>query len=160
MVQPKNIAAAFALAGMVFAGSMANAEGLGGRFYIEVGAVTADPDNLATLFTKDNVNAVYDLDRMAGGRAQIGGDFGPIRTDLKVRALRGGVSSITGSPGAGAISGDDAVLAVGTLNIYGEVDVDIDDNFTITPYIGIGAGYSHGFVRAQAPTADGLGLNI
>ena len=66
MIQPKNLAAAFALVGVLFAGGIANAEGLGGRFYIEVGALTANPDNAVDEFTRDNLAATWDLDRMIG----------------------------------------------------------------------------------------------
>ena len=57
--------------------------------------------------------------------------------DLKVRAMRGDISSISGTPGGSNITEDDAIVAVGTLNLYAEVDMEISDNFTFTPYVGL-----------------------
>ena len=151
MIQPRNIAAAFALSGLVFAGSIANAEGLGGRFYVEVGAVTANPDNAIDEFTRDNLNATWDLDRMIGAKGAIGGDFGHVRLEGKVRAMRGDVNTISGSPG-GTATESDAILAVGTLNVYADIyDLQLGEMVTLTPYIGMGYGFAYGFMQANAP---------
>ena len=150
MIQPRNIAAAFALAGLVFAGSIANAEGLGGRFYVEAGVLTADPDTATDEFTRDNLAAIWDLSRMKGAKVQIGGDFGYFRTDFKFRAMYGDIDSISGTPG-GATTEDEAILAAGTVNAYVDVyDIELGESVTLTPYLGIGVGYSYGFMQANA----------
>jgi outer membrane protein W len=154
MIQPKNIAAAFALAGFVFAGSIANAEGfLDADFYIEAGILTANPDDAIDEFTRDNLAATWDLDRMTGAKAQIGGDFGHIRLDAKLRAMRGDINSISGTPG-GTTTEDEAIIAVGTLNAYLDVyDIPVGEFFTITPYVGVGYGFAYGFMQANAAGA-------
>ena len=157
MIQLKNLAAAFALAGLVFAGSSANAKDFGASFYLEAGVLTADPDNAIDEFTRDNLAATWDLDRMKGARGQIGGDFGHVRADFKFRAMHGDVNSISGTPGGSNVTESDAILAVGTLNLYVDIyDIPVTDGFTITPYFGVGYGYSYGFMQANAPGTNNV----
>jgi len=155
MIQLKNLAAAVALVGVSFAGCVANAEGLGGRFYVEVAGVTSSPDNATAKFSDQNLDATWDLSRMYGASVQIGGDFGHFRTDLKVRGLHGSVDSITGTPG-GEPTKADTLLAVATINAYIDVyDIELGESVTLTPYFGAGTGYAHGYMRATLPN-DGL----
>ena len=58
MLQPKNLVAAFAFLIASTAGGIGNADN---RFYIEAGAATADPSDVAAEFTGDNLNATWGL---------------------------------------------------------------------------------------------------
>lgn len=159
MTQPRNLAAAFAFAGLLLAGSIANAEV---RVYLEAGATKADPSDVTAEFTTENDNASWGLSDMYGGNLQVGIDFGPVRIGGKARVFAGEVDTISGvnnlgigSSGAGASEGQDrapfdTVLGVGTINAYWDIyDITVADTGAgITPYIGVGVGTAHGFMRA------------
>jgi outer membrane protein W len=157
MIQPKNIAAAFALAGLVFAGSIASAEDFG-RFYIEVGAARADSSDVDAEFTADNLNATWSLSDMYGGELQIGADLGHFRTDVKARVFAGEVDAITGvfnvGTGTDLLGQDraplDTIVGIATINAYWDIyDIKFGDSGAgITPFLGVGVGTAKGFMRA------------
>jgi hypothetical protein len=158
MVQSKNLAVAFAF---LFALAISSVGNAGNRFYIEVGAATADPSDVTAEFTTENLNATWGLSDMVGGKLQIGGDFGHFRTDVKVRVFAGEVDTISGvtAVGIGRRVGNpegqdrspiDAIISVGTINAYWDIyDIKLGETGAgITPFVGIGAGLAQGFMRS------------
>ena len=158
MTQPRNLAAAFAFAGLLLAGSIANAEV---RVYLEAGATKADPSNVTAEFTTENDNASWGLSDMYGGNLHVGIDFGPVRIGGKARVFVGEVDSISGVNNVGlgnttdGFDGQDrapfdTVLGIGTINAYWDIhDLTVADTGAgVTPYIGFGVGTAHGFMRA------------
>jgi hypothetical protein len=150
MMQPKFLVAAFVFVGMLTTSGIANAES---RFYVEVGASFGDPDDVTAEFTRGNENAIWGLDRMNAAKLQVGGDFGMFRTDLKLRAFQGDVSTISGASAIG--DGSKAFFGMATVNGY----VDIHEfklgvgDASITPYIGIGGGVAGGFLEGDGTVA-------
>jgi len=151
MIQPKFLVAAFALVGLLTTSGFANADG---KMYVEVGGTWASVSDVDAEFTTENLDATWDLDDMIGAKLQIGGDFGAFRTDLKIRALYGGIDSISNVTNVSVLGpryAEPAQILVATINAYWDItDYKISDGDAfITPYVGVGAGHGLGFLEAD-----------
>ena len=151
MIQPKNLAAAFAFVGLLTTSGIAKADP---KLYVEVGAMWANPGDTAAEFTTENTGAIWDLSEMAGGKLQIGADFGSVRAEGKFRVLQGDVDAISGGvTGVTSVTngeGPDAALGVATFNIYWDIsDIKAGDEAAVTPYVGVGVGVARGFMQAE-----------
>ncbi len=91
---------------------------------------------------------------MAGGKLQIGADFGPVRAEGKFRVLQGSVDAISGGvTGVTSVTngeGPGAALGVATFNVYWDIyDIKAGDEASVTPYVGVGVGVARGFMQAE-----------
>jgi len=146
MIQSKNLAIVLALVGLLTTSGIANADA---KFYMEVGGVMGDPSDASAEFTTENTGAAWGFDDMLGAKLQFGGDFGHVRTDVKMRYLEGGIDSISG--GVSGITDDEVHIGVATVNVYFDIyDFKAEGSEVgVTPYVGIGVGYAAGFMEAD-----------
>jgi len=157
MIQPKNLAVAFAFMGLLTISGIANADG---KLYVEVGASMVQPGDASAEFTTQRTGASWDLGDMQGGKLEIGGDFGQFRAGVKIRVLEGDVDAISGVTAVSSVTGGegpDTVLGVATFNLYWDIaDIEAGDKASITPYVGVGAGHAQGFMQAEGTLAGVL----
>jgi len=98
-------------------------------------------------------DSIWNLEDAAGAKIQLGQDWGKIRTDFRLGALKSSVQDIDGNVLQSGTS-NQAVFAYSTLNLswdifnlelidYGLIDV------ALTPYVGVGAGYGGGWMTGK-----------
>jgi len=140
--------------------------------YIGASFNYGDTDDITAPYsTIDGVaDSLWELDDVNGGEIMLGYDFGKLRVDWRVGALKTKVASIDAAPLENGIS-DHAALAYSTLNLdldlYRFVLIGEDKAWegifpvvAITPYVGFGAGYGGGWLTGKKASDSSLAAQV
>jgi opacity protein-like surface antigen len=103
----------------------------------------------ASLKYRSENEVKWDLQSEIAASAQLGWDFGLVRTDLKAVAMDGGVDQVDGN----ATTNDRSNIAVVTANIYWDMMRTVYGDTAIVPYVGVGGG-AVGFTANARSSVD------
>ena len=95
----------------------------------------------------------WSLESMKGGTLELGHDFGEFRVSARLSAMDGGVDKIAASDVTA--DSDDAIMGIATVNAYWDIiRENVVDDVYITPFVGLAAGATGGFMRGNNGGAD------
>jgi opacity protein-like surface antigen len=124
--------------------------------YLELSGMLGEIDDIKAGYNFNRPDSTWGMQQGHGGKVQLGYDFGKIRFDWRLGALRSQVDNIDNEPLERGTA-DDAVLAFTTLNL--NVDLyrfEVWNDIAITPYVGGGAGMGGGWITGKKDS-DGPG---
>jgi hypothetical protein len=117
--------------------------------YLAVSYNRGNIGDVEASYSRGAADETWKLDDGEGANIQLGYDFGKIRFDWRLGALKSEVETISGAALAAGKS-NDAVLGYSTFNLDFDIyRFELQKAIAITPYVGAGVGYGGGWMTGR-----------